>query len=760
MSALNPYGGNPSPSNEAKSPNFDFQHRMSGSSYNPDLGSLSPRSPPRTGFNNEFPSNSRDQWSTGPAPSLPTKPADLPLDKDFQHMVLGGSGQRLLVPQADANSQQPSPSSPAFHSSSSTSSMSSGPPPNASTRPPETFHDEGHAYLRPSLQELQGTQHPHLHPSPSSHSLAPSIASRDSVATPKASAADQGFDSGYSSSAYSQYHRSSMVPNTQPLPPVQKSQSQTTNRISNVEPKPTSSMLSPPMRLGHHTSSTPDLASAGQPRPLSHTPTQSQAPTVSPSLQPQPHQSFDGPIPRPATHYATMRDRRQVSSYYQMHSNASGEWRGAPFGERYSLHSSSVTSFQQPSPRSSMYFGSPGSRAGARTSVTLLNEKSALTMYREAAKKTNDPRIQMEFAKFLMQCANDESDTNVNPVSPTESPHGSPRLCPQLSATEVMNQHENKRKLMDEAVYWIRQLERQAHPEACFIAAEWYSEGKFGLPKDDDKAHAAYMIASKNHVPFASFKIAQYYEKRRQTSKALSFFQKGAAQGDISCNYRLALAHLRGELHQTKSVRQALIFLRRAAIPDERCSEGAYLLATMYLGEFYECKVDDQIFRDDDEAQKLLERAAQCGNTSAQYRLGQAFEFGECGYEVDPIFSVSYYRMAAEQGHREAQMSLSAWYLSGSPGSVEQNDELAFKWCSKSAEQGLVKAEFAMGYYHEVGIGTQVDIEKAKQYYRVAISHGSKEAQQRMDKLMGNNRDSSRDLKRRVTKKRAKKDGT
>ncbi|KAJ1659429.1 hypothetical protein IWQ61_001499 [Dispira simplex] len=735
---------------------------MSGTSYNPGSGSHSPRSPPMAGLNSDFLSNGRGQWSTSPAPCLSPKPADLTLDNTFQNMVLGGSGQQLLVPQDDANGQQPSPTSPAYHSSSSSnSSVVSGPLPNVSTRPSETFHDEGHAYLRPSLQELQGTQYPHLHPSPSSRSLAPSTASQDSVATPKAqtAVADQGFDSGYTSSAYSQYHRTSMVANnTQPLPSVHKSQSQTTspksNRTSNVEPQPTSSMLSPPIRLGHHNSSTPDLASAGQPRPLSHV--QSQTPPP----QSQPHQSFDGPIPRPATHYATMRDRRQVSSYYQMHSNASGEWRGAPFGDRYSLHSSSVTSFQQSSPRSSMFFGSPGPRAGARTSVTLLNEKSALTMYREAAKKTNDPRIQMEFAKFLMQCANDESDTNANPVSPTESPHGSPRLCPQLSATEVMNQHENKRKLMDEAVYWIRQLERQAHPEACFIAAEWYSEGKYGLPKDDDKAHAAYMISSKNHIPYASFKIGQYYEKRRQTSKALSFFQKGAAQGDVSCNFRLALAHLRGELHQTKSVRQALIYLRRAAHPDERCSEGAYILATMYLGEFYECIVDDQIFRDDDEAQKLLERAAQCGNTSAQYRLGQAFEFGECGYEVDPIFSVSYYRMAAEQGHREAQMSLSAWYLSGSPGSVEQNDELAFKWCSKSAEQGLVKAEFAMGYYYEVGIGTQVDVEKAKEYYRVAISHGSKEAQQRMDKLMGNSRDSSRDLKRRVTKKRAKKDGS
>ncbi|RKP40089.1 hypothetical protein BJ085DRAFT_9851, partial [Dimargaris cristalligena] len=285
---------------------------------------------------------------------------------------------------------------------------------------------------------------------------------------------------------------------------------------------------------------------------------------------------------------------------------------------------------------------------------------------------------------------------------------------------------------MEEAVYWIRLLERQAHPEACFIVAEWYSEGKFGLAKDEDKATAAYLIASKHNIAYASYKMGKYYEKRRQNSKALSFFQKGAAQGDVSSSYRLALIHLRGEMHQVKSVRQALIYLRRSAQPDEHCSEGAYLLALMYLDEFYECKVDDQVFKDNEEAQKLLEKAAQFGNADAQYRLGQAFEFGECGYETDPMYSVSYYRMAAEQGHKEAQMALSAWYLSGSPGTVDQNDNLAYKWCAKSAAQGLVKAEFAMGYYFEVGIGTPIDVEKAKEWYHIAISHGNKEAQQRM----------------------------
>ncbi|KAJ1983239.1 hypothetical protein H4R34_001395 [Dimargaris verticillata] len=721
-------------------------------------------------------------------PPLPPRPGKLDLDMDFQNLVLSPPMSTRGSPGDQHRSVNASVSTERLAASctSSSSSTSSGErytamsPPPIHARPPETLSGPGAHFLHPTTAELYGT---HYAANRSSHSLASSTSSRDlasqSSSVPTPSGQDQGFDDRYSMSPYGGASTArhppsfttgapSAVPLGQPImggggatspPPMGKSYSHTSSPVgspsahsfqSTARSPPNDTLLPPPasnqLRLKNLNNSTPDLAATAASQ-----------------------QGFDGPIPRSKPlHYATMRGLppRPNSSYYQMHSNSSGDLRPMSFadssGFAYNRHSASTLSLQQSSARSSMIFG----QRGSRMSVTLMSEKSALGMYREAAKKTNDPRIQFEFAKFLIQSVEDES--GVLPISPSGStpgslagsPHGSPRLGPQMSATEVMSQHETKQKLVSEAAYWVRLLEKQAYPEACFVAAEWYEEGKYGFPKDEDKAHAAYVVAAKHNVAYACYKIGTYYEKRKQGSKAMSYYQKGAALNDVSSNYRMALAHLRGELHQTKSVRQALIYLRRSSQPDEHCSEGAYLLALMYLDEFYECNVKDQIFKDFDEAQKLLERAAQFGNVDAQYRLGLAFEFGECGYEVDPVFSVSYYRMAAEQNHREAQMALSAWYLSGSPGTIDQNDELAFKWCSKSAEQGLVKAEFAMGYYHEVGIGASVDVAKAQEWYRLAIAHGSKEAQQRLDKLLGNGRENSRDLKRRVTKKRAKKDSS
>jgi TPR repeat protein len=58
--------------------------------------------------------------------------------------------------------------------------------------------------------------------------------------------------------------------------------------------------------------------------------------------------------------------------------------------------------------------------------------------------------------------------------------------------------------------------------------------------------------------------------------------------------------------------------------------------------------------------------------------------------------------IAAQQNHREACFALTAWYLVGSPGVLPQSDTEAYLWARKSAEMGLAKAEYAVGYFTEV----------------------------------------------------------
>ena len=62
-------------------------------------------------------------------------------------------------------------------------------------------------------------------------------------------------------------------------------------------------------------------------------------------------------------------------------------------------------------------------------------------------------------------------------------------------------------------------------------------------------------------------------------------------------------------------------------------------------------------------------------------------------------------------------MALSGWYLTGSEGILDQSDTEAYLWARKAADKGLAKAEYAIGYYSEIGIGVKLDIDEARRWY-------------------------------------------
>lgn len=54
--------------------------------------------------------------------------------------------------------------------------------------------------------------------------------------------------------------------------------------------------------------------------------------------------------------------------------------------------------------------------------------------------------------------------------------------------------------------------------------------------------------------------------------------------------------------------------------------------------------------------------------------------------------------------------------------------------CQKAANLGLPKAEYAMGYYFEVGIYVEKNTEESWKWYELAASHGSVDARHRLEK--------------------------
>lgn len=190
------------------------------------------------------------------------------------------------------------------------------------------------------------------------------------------------------------------------------------------------------------------------------------------------------------------------------------------------------------------------------------------------------------------------------------------------------------------------------------------------------------------------------------------------------------MAHLLGQLALPVRPDLALPFLQRAAtLATIQVAQPAYVYGLLLLGEFSQAVIPPHLFSavlppgvsPQLEARKHLERAAYLNFSPAQYKLGHAYEFAEPPFPFDALLSVQYYSLASQQGEIEADMALSKWFLCGAEGAFDKDESLAYTFADKAARKGLPSAEFAMGYYAEVGVGGPKDIDAARRWYQRVI---------------------------------------
>lgn len=110
-------------------------------------------------------------------------------------------------------------------------------------------------------------------------------------------------------------------------------------------------------------------------------------------------------------------------------------------------------------------------------------------------------------------------------------------------------------------------------------------------------------------------------------------------------------------------------------------------------------------------------KAAEKGNSEAQYTLGDCYYYGY-GVEQDYEKAFAYYLKAAEQGDAEVQCLVGNCYYYGT--GVEQDYVKAVSYYEKAAEQGNAEAQKLLGDCYAYGRGVEMDKEKAKYYYDLA----------------------------------------
>ncbi len=105
-----------------------------------------------------------------------------------------------------------------------------------------------------------------------------------------------------------------------------------------------------------------------------------------------------------------------------------------------------------------------------------------------------------------------------------------------------------------------------------------------------------------------------------------------------------------------------------------------------------------------------------------------AYEYGHLNLPVDARRSIAWYTKAAEQSEAEAELALSGWYLTGFENVLVQSDKEAYLWARKAAGKGLAKAEYAVAYFLEHGVGCSPDLDEARRWYLRAAGQANPRA--------------------------------
>ena len=278
-------------------------------------------------------------------------------------------------------------------------------------------------------------------------------------------------------------------------------------------------------------------------------------------------------------------------------------------------------------------------------------------------------------------------------------------------------------------------LADQHHPKAEFLRGMWLEWGRFGQAEDKKEAFRCYSRAADRGYVRAEYRIGMLYESYNDPIKALRHYHRGVDAGDSASCYRLGMMTLRGQHGQPQDFPKAIELIRKsAAAADENAAQGAYVYGMLLARQLPQIEVPDGYLAYDARLARInIEKAAYLKFAKAQLKMGSAYELGSLDCDFDPALSIHYNALAAKQGEAEADMALSKWFLVGHEGVFAKNEELAFTHAERAAQSGLSTAEFALGYFNEIGMYVPVNLDKAVEWYQKASKHGNEDAKGRIE---------------------------
>jgi len=335
---------------------------------------------------------------------------------------------------------------------------------------------------------------------------------------------------------------------------------------------------------------------------------------------------------------------------------------------------------------------------------------------------SNDPEMQLAWAQDALGYV-DSAQLHEQRIAEIQ---GARPVTPQV-----------EHQLRVDAMNVVTFLADQHHPKAAFMRGMWLEFGKFGMRADKKEAFRCYSRAAAKGYARAEYRMGMQFEQSNDPIKALQHYKAGAEQGDSASNYRLGMMTLLGQHGQQQDFARGVQLIRQAATTaDENAPQGAYVLGMLQARELPQINVPEiYLPYDEKSARQNIEKAAYLGFAKAQLKMGSAYELCSLGCEFNPTLSLHYNALASRQGEAEGDMAISKWFLCGHESEFAKNEDLAFQYAQRAAIAGLPTAEFAMGYFHEIGMHVPASIDKAIEWYEKAEKNGNKDAGTRIESI-------------------------
>lgn len=337
--------------------------------------------------------------------------------------------------------------------------------------------------------------------------------------------------------------------------------------------------------------------------------------------------------------------------------------------------------------------------------------------------KSPDPEVQLAWAHDALSWVEIANQSYLKQQTNGEPPRS---VTPKI-----------EHQLKTEGMGIVNFLASQGHPRADFMKSMWLEFGKFGFRPDKKEAFLGYKRAADKGYARAEYRIGMQFESSNNSAKAVEHYQAGVTAGDAAASYRLGMMILLGQHGMPQDYQHGTDLIRYSADEaDENAPQGAYVYGMLLSRDLPNITVPEQVLPFDLNGSKhYIEKAAYLGFAKAQLKMAQAYELCQLGCEFEPALSLHYNALASHQGEAEADMAISKWFLCGYEGVFEKNEELAFIYAKRAAQGKMATAEFALGYFYEIGVWVPVDLEEAEVWYKRASDHGNSDALGRINSI-------------------------